>query len=537
MDLEITAREFKMLASKEKLTASELDRAKALMVELKRLGMSNPEIVELTGGRWSESTVKGYTKGIRATDPEPWKSTTSLFSQMLSRNFGLADVSKAMSLSAELDRMGTSLDNVVSFMAELKQKGVSLDQLADAINLHAQLEAIGTSATEIAGLIGKLEQENIDTPSFVLLFHDWDGAGLTAEQARLALNYKQQLEATGFDIEALPEIAAAAVKFGSPAQVLEAVSRYGSVGKLDEELQTKRKELDEQLQIRREELDSLGAQVESRSRELDTASKKLDGVQKQAADLRKALATYRRLEAIGFDEKALAELEKAGKKYGTPHKVLTAVNRFAGLSDIKVAAEDMKGKLKQEKANLEAMEAKHLHLKSTIEMCEDLLRRKFGLQAITLIRETAMKYGEPVEVLKAIEAYGKLTEIGKETDQAKTELAEIKGKVEVEKETYAEYNARNKAILDQFEALNAKAIEVGREVGVVQEQTRKDTKARDILNLLQNPTAAGYQDYATLVLLLARAMRIWVNENKNKFNLPYRIDEGLKALSDNLGGS
>jgi len=57
------------------------------------------------------------------------------------------------------------------------------------------------------------------------------------------------------------------------------------------------------------------------------------------------------------------------------------------------------------------------------------------------------------------------------------------------------------------------------------------------LNLLQNPTAAGYEDYATLVLLLARAIRIWVNENKSKFSLPYHIDEGLKALSDNLGGN
>lgn len=58
MDLESSARELRILASKEKLTASELDRARDLMVEVKRLRMSNPEIVEMTGGRWSESTVK-----------------------------------------------------------------------------------------------------------------------------------------------------------------------------------------------------------------------------------------------------------------------------------------------------------------------------------------------------------------------------------------------------------------------------------------------------------------------------------------------
>lgn len=69
MDLEAIARELKALASKEKLSSAELDRVKYLMVELKRLGMSNAEIVELTGGRWSESTVRGYTTGIRSADP------------------------------------------------------------------------------------------------------------------------------------------------------------------------------------------------------------------------------------------------------------------------------------------------------------------------------------------------------------------------------------------------------------------------------------------------------------------------------------
>ena len=537
MDLESAARELKMLARKEKLTASELDRAKDLMVEVKRLGMSNPEIVELSDRRWSESTIKGYTKGIRATDPEPWKSTTSVFSEMLSRNFGLADVSKAMSLSAELDRMGTSLDNVVRFMAELKQKEISFDQVAEAIKLNAELDGIGTSATEIAGLIEKLQKENIDTPSFVLLFHNWDGAGLTAERARSTLNYKQQLEAAGVDIEALSEIALAAGKFGSPAQVLEAVSRYGSIGKLDEELQAKRKELDEQLQIRREKLETLSGEIENRNRELDTAGKRLEGVQKQAADLRPALAAHRRLEAIGFDEKAFSELEKAGKRYGTPRKVLIALNHFADLSDIKAAAEDMKGKLKQEKADVEATEKKHLHLKSIIEMCEDLLRRKFGLQAITLIRETAMKYGEAVDVMKAIEAHGSLKEIEKKISQARTGLVETQAKIQRQKELEAEYQARIRATLEQLEALNAKAIDVGRQAGVVQQQIKKDTLARDVLNLVQNPTSAGYENCLPLVLVLLNSIRLWTDTNKNQFAYFALLERNLKDAMGHIGGS
>lgn len=50
MELESAARELEMLAGKERLSPSELNRAKGLMIELMRLGMSNREIVELTEG-------------------------------------------------------------------------------------------------------------------------------------------------------------------------------------------------------------------------------------------------------------------------------------------------------------------------------------------------------------------------------------------------------------------------------------------------------------------------------------------------------
>lgn len=166
-------------------------------------------------------------------------------------------------------------------------------------------------------------------------------------------------------------------------------------------------------------------------------------------------------------------------------------------------------------------------------MCKRLLKRRFSLRALSLINATAWRYGEPTEVLKAIEAYGALKEIKKETDQAKTRLAEIKGEIEVLKETYAEQNARNLAMLDQFEILNVKAIEAGTAVGSVQEQLKG---ARDIMNLLQNPMAASYEDYAALVLPLVKSIRIWVSENKSKFNLPYRINEGLESLLEDLGG-
>lgn len=570
MDLESTARELKMLAGRERLAPSELDRARDLMVDLKRLGMSNPEIVELTAGRWSEPTLKGYTRGVKATDPEPWKSTAALLSEMVSRDLTLAEVSQGMTVTTELQAMQSPLADVVSFMQDLKAKETSLGQLREAMNISTELEAKGTSPGEIAGFLHQLEQENIDAPSFVLLLRDWLEAGLTPADAHSALNYREQLEGAGFDIKALAQVDEAAGKFGSPAEVLEVVAVYGNLVKLDEEvktrrvkldeeveikrgeldkelktrrgelekeLQTKQKELDQEAQTKRQELEALAAEMETRSQELDAAGQKLDAagqkleeVQNQTAAAEKALATYGRLEATGFDEKALAELAKATEKYGGPRKVLAAVNSFGDLSGIKAASEEAQGKLQQQKAALKDVEGKHSHLKSAIEMCQKLLRDyKFGLDAITAILAMAKMYGEPVKVLKAVESYGKRRAMDEEARQ-------LEARIEQLKKTESQYEARSKAILDQLEALNAKSIEVGRTVGAVQEQVKRDTLARDLGNLLQNPTSAGYEAYLPLALVMLNSMSVWANMNKSRFAYFSLLDRNLKEAMGNIGG-
>ena len=201
MELESIARELKALASKERLSPSELDRVKYLMVELKRLGMSNAEIVELTGGRWGESTVRGYTMGIRSADPAPWESAAAQLSEMLSRNLTLDNVRQALDITAELEGMGSSLGEVVGFVQGLKERETTLSQLSEAININAQLERVGPSPGEIAGFVQELKQEKIDTPAFVSVFRNWHKVELTPADAQSAVTYKAQLEDAGFDIK------------------------------------------------------------------------------------------------------------------------------------------------------------------------------------------------------------------------------------------------------------------------------------------------------------------------------------------------
>jgi len=246
---------------------------------------------------------------------------------------------------------------------------------------------------------------------------------------------------------------------------------------------------------------------------------------------------YGILKACGFDEKALGELTKVAEKYGTPRKVFMAVNRFGDLSKIKAADDELRNKVKQKRAMVKSLDEQYPHLKEPIELCKTLLKRKFAFGTISVIVAAARRFDNPIEVMKAIEAYGALKGITKETDQAKTALAEIKGEIDVLKETYAEQNARNIAMLDQFEALNAKAIEVGRAVGAIQEQVKRDTMARDLLNLLQTPTSAGYEEYLPLALVVLNSVSVWANMNKGRFTYFSLLDRNIKEAMGNIGGS
>ncbi|MBA7689504.1 hypothetical protein ES703_98012 [subsurface metagenome] len=392
--------------------------------------------------------------------------------------------------------------------AKLDTAGLTLDQLNRQIKeAEGNVEQLGSKENTLNEQIETLETK-------------------LAEKSEL-LKHAGELEKLSFDTERLRQLQETLVEIG----VKYGLKGKEAVGKFFHTFKDYEGILGAESQLK-----GLQAQIETRRQELDKAEKKLDKVQKETADLRKALATYRRLEASGFDEKALDELAKASEKYGLPGKVLRAINRFVALSNIKGTEDELRKKIRQKRAMIKSLDEQYSHLKEPIELCKKLLKRKFGLSALQLINITARRYGEPTEVMKAIEAYGALKEIRKGTDQAKMELAEIEGKVEVLKETYAEQNARNIAILDQFEILNVKAIEVGTIVGSVQEQMKKDTMARDLLILLQNPVSASYETYCPLALVLLKSISIWTKINKDKFRFPSLIDKNLEELTGYLGG-
>ena len=410
--------------------------------------------------------------------------------------------------------------------ASLDQAGIRLD------SLDRQIKEAEGNVAQLEGKENTLNEE-IETLETKL-----------AEKNEL-LEHAGELEKLDFDTERLRQLQETLVEIGAKYGLKgkEAVGKFFHTLKDYEAIlgtESQLKGLQAEIETHRQELDKVDkgfqTQIETRRQELGKAEKKLEKAQKETADLRKALATYRRVEAIGFDEKALGELAEASEKYGPPGKVLRAINKFGDLSNIKATDDELRKKVRQKRQMIKSLDEQYSHLREPIELCKKLLKRKFGLSALQLINITARRYGEPTEVMKAIEAYGTLKEIKKETDQAKAKRAEIKGEIEVLKETYAEQNARNIAMLDQFEILNAKAIETGCMVGSIQEQMKKDTMARNLLILLQNPVSAGYEEYSPLVLVLLKSISVWANINKDKFRFPSLVGKNLGELTGYLGG-
>jgi hypothetical protein len=176
-----------------------------------------------------------------------------------------------------------------------------------------------------------------------------------------------------------------------------------------------------------------------------------------------------------------------------------------------------------------------MQVKEPLEMCKNLLERKFGLSAIQMIDATARKYGEPIKVMEAIEKYGAIVEIDQKSAQAQAALAEFEVKIEVLKETFAQQNARNRTILDQFETLNAKAIEVGRAVGSVEERLKVDPMSRNLMALLQNPTSASYEDSLPLILAMLNRITAWAAIYKSKFRYSSLVNGNLEELLKHLG--
>ena len=339
MNIEELAKKFIVLASKFTLSKAEQEEARDLMRQLKGAGMSNEEISKLSKGKWTPSTIKFYTPGIKAADPSPWQDTISLLENVISKGLTLEDVE----LAANVDRY-------------LKDKELTLEQIVD--------------------LVIDADSDSVNLGTLASMHKELKESGLSFKDVTETLSFKKQLEERNWTIDSLAPLIELAKNYGEPAQVIEAFSQYTSLIEL------------------KEKISAANSELESVNLEQVSANQHLDETQSELSRIQESLKAYDEVNKLGFSEPELLKLSNLAKKHGTVKKILNEVEAYADYAEINEGINEAKTKLSNIEAKIGQLEISYSHLKTATSMCDALIHQyKFGLDAISTIYSMAKKYG------------------------------------------------------------------------------------------------------------------------------------------------
>ncbi len=366
--LEDIAKELKELAKNKPLSDTDLVRAKQLMYRLKEFGFTNRQINEITDGGWSESTVKLYTRGATVKNLSQKKNAVDLLTQLINMDLSLEDVEIFVSIKKNLDSKNVGFQDILN-------------------------------------LLGEADGLKVDPKEIVATYLNFQNSGLSVRQLSEILSSKAELDKMHVTIELMDEILQASKVYGDAGKILEALKSYGALGAIQED-------------------------IKKTSSEKENLQNQVNGLKLEVTDLEKrkdaakdSLATYERIKTLGFDEPTFKRLKASAEKFGRVDSVLDAVNSFVDLSEIKRKKDDLESELKK-------VEADHAHLATIIEICKTLLYKyKFSIAAINDIYEAARNYGDPLQVLKAINLYGETLKIRAEIDTLNKNKEQLKATV------------------------------------------------------------------------------------------------------------
>ncbi len=475
MSIEDLVKMFSDLANKQNLLKSEHEEARKLMRQLKEAGMSNDEISEISEGKWSTSTIKFYTPRTKATQPSQWQDAVSLLENIISKGMTLEDVELTVNVNQFLKDRELTLEQTSDLLIDADFNSINLRAL---VNMHEGLKESGLAFKDIAEI----------------------------------QSFKKELEARKFTTDSLVPLVELAKNYGEPAKIIEALSQYISLNELNSDIARAKGDL------------------ESVNQELASTHQNLDVTRSELSKVKEPLKAHEEVKKLGFGEPELLKLTNLTNKYGTVKKVLNAVEGYADNAEINEEINRAKTRLANLEAKIGQLETSYSHLKTATNMCDALIHEhKFGLDAITTIFATAKKYGDPLELLKAIETYGKLQALQQEVIKLQSKLTEIKTILVQSEGKYQE-------MLEKIESLNATALEVGVEVGKVEGELSASRQWRTLMNLVQDPASADYATYGSTALVLTVALLKWVSSNEGYFKPTYDIKPGLQSLIKQLGG-
>jgi len=464
------------LVSKSILSKSEHESARQLMRQLKLEGMSNEEISRVSYERWTPSTIKGYCTGIKASNPSRWHDAISLLDEMIKTGMSLDNIQTALSIFKEMESHGVNLEDMISLLTTIDSTSITMDII---IRQHKDLKQSGLSPKDVSD----------------------------------ALNLKKELEERGLTLNSFKQVVELAKNLGDPQQIIHAMTKHASLT-----------ELEKKIALAGKELDYLNQQTRDKNDQLSNLNSQLD-------QLKNPLNAYEKVLKLGFNQNTLVKLASQAKKYGGVKEILGAIEALVSYSEILDKNAKAKAKFHEIQASIHKLGAQYDHLKTATSMCNTLIQKyNFGLDAIATILSIAKKHGEPLAVLKSIEAYGELKCIKKQSD-------EVQGKLNENIELLSQVQGRYKEAMSQLEMLNATALKVGEEVGKVENKLESSKDVEKLIDLIQDPASADYASYGPIVLVITDTIRKWLSTNQNRFISYYTIKSGVDALFKELGAS
>jgi len=475
MTVEELAKRFVFLANKALLSKTEQEEARNLMRKLKEQGMGNDEIAKLSQGKWASSTVKGYTKSIKANTPNEWQAAVKLFDELLAASMSLEDVEKTLTMHDALSNAHISLDQVLELLISADSASVDKSEL---VQYHKDLKQQGLSIQDVAEVLG----------------------------------FKRELEKRGLGLDSLSPMVELTKSHGHPDEVIAAVAKYNSLT-----------DIENQVVVRSQELCDLNERLAS-------ANAELERVKTKTSKLKGALQELHKVERMGFSEDVLRKLVALAGIHGTVKAVLEIVEAAANYLDITHRLKEGKAALIAKKAEIDKLEADYAHLKTVTTMCQNLMdRHNFGLDAVTMVFAAAEKYGQPVDMLKAIEAYGKI-------EAMEQKLRELEGKITAREERLSQLQGRVGEELEKLDSLHAMALKVGSSVAKVQQDVSRSQEYDRLIRFIEDPDSAGYEENMPLAVTMIVALRTWVIKHEKKFRYPHAIRGKLDTFLGELGG-
>jgi hypothetical protein len=140
------------LPDKSRLDSGELEKAKGWMRELRGLGFTNREVSQLTRGRWSESTVKKYTRGTSLKSSDVKDRALSMVTELAEADKTVKDVEGYHQFNQIVEGSGVNLQIFAEFYSNIMKQKINLQKL---LWLQDELEDSGRSLEELCSALDK----------------------------------------------------------------------------------------------------------------------------------------------------------------------------------------------------------------------------------------------------------------------------------------------------------------------------------------------------------------------------------------------